>query len=110
MDGESGYFKIKFAKPILPSAFAYVHPLRSSILDENQISCAPKVIRVIGYENEASNDPINLGQFTYQIDYHNYETKFAFEKVEREITVLKFNIKANYGNPNYTCLHKIKVL
>lgn len=109
MDGQSGYFKIKLAKPIVPSAFAYVHPLRSSILDENQISCAPKVIRVIGYEKEASNDPLNLGQFTYEIDNQNYEKEFAFEKAKREITVLKFDIKANHGHPNYTCLHKIKI-
>lgn len=109
MNGQTGYFKVKLAKPIVPSAFAYVHLLRSGILEENQISCAPKVISVFGYEHESSYTPIPLGLYNYEINYSEFETEFAFDKLDREISVLQFTIQANYGHPNYTCLHQIKV-
>ena len=108
MDGQRGFIKIKLAKPIKPGAFAYEHLLRSSILDENQLTCSPKVFRVLGYE-EGSDEPILLGRYDYEIRYDNVETEFVFENVDNKISVMQFNVEANHGNTNYTCLHKIKV-
>lgn len=108
MDGQRGFIKIKLAKPIKPSAFAYEHLLRSSILDENQLTCSPKVFRVLGYE-EDSSEPILIGRFDYEIRYDNVETEFVFENVKNKIAVMQFNVESNHGNRNYTCLHKIKV-
>lgn len=108
MDGQRGFVKIKLSKPIKPFAFAYEHLLRSSILDENQLTCAPKVFRVLGYE-DGSDEPILFGRFDYAIRYDNVETEFALENVKSKIAVMQFNVESNHGNTNYTCLHKLKV-
>lgn len=109
MDGQRGFIRIKLAKPTKPSAFAYEHLLRSSVLDENQVTCSPKVFRVFGYAEESPDEPILLGRFDYEINYEYVETEFAFESVKSKIAVIQFNVESNHGNPNYTCLHKLKV-
>ena len=48
MDGQTGFVKIKLVKPTVPSGFAYEYLLRSSILDDNQVTCSPKLFSVYG--------------------------------------------------------------
>ena len=109
MKGQSGFFQIKLAKPIRPSGFAYEHVLGGSILDDNQLSCSPKMFNVVGYEKEDTKAPILLGRFKNEIGYDNLETEFEFENVKNEIAVMHFSVESNHGNPVFTCLHKIKV-
>ena len=109
MNGQRGFIRIKLAKPVKPSAFAYEHLLRSSVLDENQVTCAPKVFRVFGYTEESPDEPIPLGRFDFEINYEYVETEFTFPNVHSRIAVIQFNIESNHGHSAYTCLHKIKV-
>lgn len=109
MNSNSGFVSIKLAKPIIPKSFAYEHVLKNSILDENQFTCSPKVFRVSGYEPD-KEEPIALGKFNFELSFDNFQTEFEFDKkLETEISVIKFAIEDNYGNSNYTCLHRLKV-
>lgn len=69
MKRQSGFFRIKLAKPIKPSGFAYEHVLSGSILDDNQLSCSPKMFNVFGYQAEDTGAPISLSQFEYKIPF-----------------------------------------
>ena len=107
MNGQKGFVKIKLGKPTVPSGFAYEHLLRRSILQENQVTCSPKLFSVFGYKEESSEESIFLGNFQYV--FSEEETEFAFENVSTLMSVIQINIEANHGNADFTCLHKIKV-
>lgn len=108
MNTHLGFIKIRLAKPIVPVSFSYEHILRGNLLNENQISCSPKVFRVFGYESEQSDESIPLGRFTFEIN-DSTETQFLFDNVRHTISVIQFDIENNHGNSNYTCLHRLKV-
>jgi len=108
MNSDEGFVKIKLAEPVIPVSFAYEHAIKRNLLKHNHISCSPKVFRVFGYENEQSDESIALGRFDFKINGHT-ETEFLFDRLTNKISVIQFNIEANHGNSNYTCLHRLKV-
>ena len=107
MAGQKGFVKIKLATPTVPSGFAYEHLLRSSILNENQVTCSPKLFSVFGYKEEHSDESTFLGSFDYVVNEE--ETEFALKNVHTPMAVIQINVEANHGNSDFTCLHKIKV-
>jgi len=72
------------------------------------ISSAPKDFNVFGIRRLEETDHDLLGQFSYASNpLHQIQT-FEIEKLN-SFNWVKFQVLSNHGNPNFTCIYRLRV-
>ena len=67
---------------------------------------APKSISVEGLTEFGST--FDIGNIEYDIDNRAIQT-FRFENSGVAVNKVKISVNSNWGNPNYTCLYRVRV-
>lgn len=109
-----GYMVIKLTHRIHVEAISYEH-VNKLLIPDGRIDSAPNKFSVYGVQDpdDNKNEPLLLGEFVYDVNgdplqffivqSNNYtgETP-AFGYVE-------LRVNTNHGNPNYTCLYRLRI-
>ena len=53
-------------------------------------------------------DFVQLGNVEYDIHYKAVQT-FRLENSAEYFQKVRFNVESNWGNPNYTCIYRIRI-
>jgi SUN domain-containing protein 1/2 len=106
--GQSGAFTIRLACRIQIDGITIEHPKRDMTFDQN-ISNAPKEIQITASQN-ASDSFVDLG--TYHFNPHIANSEYYSIKnpvKDQKYLFVTVNITDNHGNPDQTCIYRVKV-
>jgi hypothetical protein len=135
LKGSVGWVDIRLSRPIHLTALTYEHVPRSIALD---ISAAPRMMAVMGYSGrEPGQQPVmgggaaggksgfgvssappcasggtRIGQFEYDpLRGPALQTFVMRGEGDAQVQVdhLRVHVLTNHGNPNYTCVYRIRV-
>lgn len=122
MHGQSGYVTIQLAMPIIVNGVSLEH-IPEVVAPTGRLDTAPRDFVIVGKEKTQRDPEIVLGRFTYDTNgkpIQKFEIKDpqctqttkdslycnANDKVFKIITL---KILSNQGNPNYTCIYRLRV-
>lgn len=115
MSGANGYVLVRLREDIVVSHVTYEHSPLSITPDASTV---PREIVVMGVPDSAtrngkshgeeSEDEVQLGRFTFDINKGAMQTFEMFNK-PRSFRTLRFKVLDNSGNPDYTCLYRLRV-
>lgn len=100
MQGHTGTFLIRLARPIVVDAVTLVH-------NKAECDAAPRDFKIFGVHAQKDEPQVNLGGFRYENRGRSAQ-KFVVPKFH-EFAYVGLNIMTNWGNRDYTCIYKIKV-
>nr|XP_027204553.1 uncharacterized protein LOC113798244 isoform X2 [Dermatophagoides pteronyssinus] len=118
--GSEGRLGIHLSARIIPTAFSYEH-IPSKLSRDGHIKSAPNHLIVYGLRHEMDLDPIQLGEYYYQIPDDNGDDgensirplqRFIVQNTEaakHTFDMIELNVKSNHGHPDYTCLYRFRV-
>jgi hypothetical protein len=129
MAGTEGFVEIELNRPLLADYLIYEHMPRSLATRKEQLTCVPKKFLIRGYDAApvpfagAHFDPklgnrYDLGDFVFQLPAAA-SNQFSIEKFQLRrllngnqplpIKFIRISVLDNYGNSEYTCLHKLRL-
>ncbi|CAI9102779.1 OLC1v1001112C1 [Oldenlandia corymbosa var. corymbosa] len=115
LKGSNGFVQIKLRAPIIPEGVTLEHVAASVAYDR---SSAPKDCRVSGWlENGVTSESaltgermVLLTEFTYDLEKHNTQTFDVVDSAHSSIiNLIRFEFASNHGNPNHTCIYRLRV-
>jgi hypothetical protein len=111
--GHTADLFIKLAAKITPQSFTIEHIPKELSITGN-INSAPRNFSIYGYhsKDEISVDKsILLGHYSYdsEVDKPIQLFNVQYPYNERGISVIEVKITSNSGNPDFTCLYKVRV-
>lgn len=115
MEGSSGFVVLGLREAIVPRAVAVVHPTRegdgrsSSSSSGSAYMGAPRDFRVYGCESPDASGKVLLGSFMYDVTNPDVMQEFELRRQDRAFKYVLVEIVSNWGNPEWTCLYKIKL-
>ena len=131
--GDRGHVDVRLREAVFVNAVTVEH-VRGDVAYD--LSSAPKVLAVLGWnrtreppafsekgekERIAGKSAMSLHDFTHGGEYLRYELKsselsrgaaqtFAFHATRaRAVDHVRFEVRSNYGNAEYTCLYRLRV-
>ncbi|XP_062989603.1 SUN domain-containing protein 2 [Elgaria multicarinata webbii] len=107
--GSQGFAVIRLSSNIRPTAVTLEHISRS-LSPKGTIPSAPKDFAVFGLDEEAQQEGILLGQFTYNQDGDPIQTfHFQDEDKRAAFQLVELRVLSNWGHPEYTCIYRFRV-
>ncbi|CAM9236169.1 unnamed protein product [Scytosiphon promiscuus] len=105
MAGSEGLVTIQLPREITVDGISVEHASRMVTIES---ASAPKEFQVVGMRNKNDNYPVKLGGGVYDVDGRAIQT-FPITPLGVKFTVIQFKIVSNWGNPDYTCLYRVRV-
>ncbi|CAB1096384.1 unnamed protein product [Ectocarpus sp. CCAP 1310/34] len=105
MSGSEGLVTIQLPEKITVDGVSVEHVSRMVTTESGS---APKEIEVWGMRNKKDNNPAKLGSAVYDVDGRPIQT-FPIEPLGVQFKLIQFKILSNWGNPDYTCLYRLRV-
>eukprot|EP00904_Undaria_pinnatifida_P000222 jgi/Undpi1/101/HiC_scaffold_1.g00101.m1 len=105
MSGSRGHVTVLLPREITVDGVSLEHASR---MVTPESASAPKEFQVYGMRNKNDNFPVKLGDGTYDLEGRPIQT-FAIEPLGRRFRVIQLRIVSNWGNPEYTCIYRVRV-
>ncbi|XP_077201390.1 SUN domain-containing protein 3-like [Paroedura picta] len=105
--GSEGQVVIKLPDKIHPVAVTVQH-ISKAIAPNGNITSALKDFVVSGLDDE-TDEEILLGTFKYDIEKEIIQTFQFKNEHSREFLYIKFKVQSNWGNPEFTCIYRLRV-
>lgn len=118
MEGSNGFVVLGLREAIVPRAVAVVHPTREGdgrgggggrSSSGSAYMGAPRDFRVYGCESPDASGKVLLGSFMYDVMNPDVMQEFELRRQDRAFKYVLVEIVSNWGNPEWTCLYKIKL-
>ncbi|CAM9557981.1 unnamed protein product [Ectocarpus fasciculatus] len=106
MSGSEGLVTIELPEQITVDGVSVEHASRMVTTESGS---APKELEVVwGMRKKNDNFPAKLGSAVYDVDGRPIQT-FPIEPKGVPFKLIQFKILSNWGNPDYTCLYRLRV-
>ncbi|CAF90990.1 unnamed protein product, partial [Tetraodon nigroviridis] len=106
--GSSGFLVIRLSMPIFPTAITLEHTPKA-LSPSGKMHSAPRDFSVYGLDDENQERGHLLGVYTYDQDGDAVQTFTVSEVYERPFQLVEVQVTSNWGQPDYTCLYRIRV-
>eukprot|EP01097_Dermamoeba_algensis_P002686 TRINITY_DN2064_c0_g1_i1.p1 TRINITY_DN2064_c0_g1~~TRINITY_DN2064_c0_g1_i1.p1 ORF type:complete len:289 (-),score=98.37 TRINITY_DN2064_c0_g1_i1:212-1078(-) len=102
--GSRGVITIQLSRQIKIESITLDHVDRKIA---HQNDTAPRTFSVKGFNN-LNEEGVNLGRFEF--DWNNLNARNTFNVLKPQtVKYVAVEIESNYGNPNFTCVYRIRV-
>lgn len=113
MAGHSGFVVVELGEAVVPRTVAVAHPTRAGT-EGAAFAGAPRDFKVYGVEAaEGAGEKALLGSFMYDARSSAVTQEFELlrsrQRPHRAFRRVRVEILSNWGNPEWTCLYKIKI-
>ncbi|CAL1543172.1 unnamed protein product [Lymnaea stagnalis] len=122
MDGSQGFVTIQLAMPVVVTAVSLEH-IPKELSPSGKLYSAPRDFYIVGRERGMDSPELILGSYTYRVGQDPiqvFEIKDPFclmKSVTSDIcgvnqhvfNIITLKIMNNYGNPDYTCIYRLRV-
>ncbi|CAM9641730.1 unnamed protein product [Discosporangium mesarthrocarpum] len=105
MKGPSGKITISLARSINVQAVSIEHASRMVTMDNTSV---PREFEVYGLKKESDQGGFFLGRGKYGVEGRPIQT-FDLKLVGRKFRLVKFEFLSNWGNPDFTCIYRLRV-
>ncbi|CAM2114649.1 unnamed protein product [Caretta caretta] len=105
--GSQGQVVIKLPEKVYPTAVTLQH-ISKAISPSGDVTSAPKDFAVCGLDEETGKE-ILLGTFMYDSGKETIQTFQLKSELSKFFVYIKFNVLSNWGNPEYTCVYRVRV-
>ena len=107
--GAQGCVVVKLSNPVFISEVTLEH-IPKSLSPDGNVSSAPRHFQVLGLTSVDDPNPVQLGNFTYQVDdvKHPVQT-FSISEGPEAFAYVELKVLSNHGHPDYTCLYRFRV-
>ncbi|XP_039399030.1 SUN domain-containing protein 3-like isoform X1 [Mauremys reevesii] len=105
--GSQGQVVIKLPEKIYPTAVTLQH-ISKAISPSGDVTSAPKDFAVCGLDEETGKETL-LGTFMYDSGKETIQTFQLKSELSKFFVYIKFNVLSNWGNPEYTCVYRVRV-
>ncbi|XP_014253895.1 SUN domain-containing protein 1-like [Cimex lectularius] len=106
--GEKGTAVIQLIDFIYVTHVTLEH-IPKQLSPNGRIDSATKTFSLSGLENVSDESPHMFGQFEYRLSGPAIQTFEVTNYSERAYKVVEFTVHSNHGNPNFTCVYRIRV-
>ncbi|KAG7275603.1 hypothetical protein CRUP_030637 [Coryphaenoides rupestris] len=106
--GPTGYLVIRLSMKIVPSAFSLEH-IPKALAPSGALRSAPRDFTVYGLEDEGQEEGQLLGRYSYEEDGEALQMYAVTEENEQAFQIIEVRILSNWGNPEYTCMYRLRV-
>ncbi|XP_065593834.1 sperm-associated antigen 4 protein-like [Cyrtonyx montezumae] len=107
MEGYQGQVVIRLPAEILPTCVTVQHIFKKTS-PSGTVSSAPKDVAVSGLDVDREEEVL-LGSFTFDVKKEPIQTFVLKKNPPRAFRHIKFLVKSNWGNPEYTCIYRVMV-
>ncbi|XP_065603650.1 sperm-associated antigen 4 protein-like isoform X2 [Cyrtonyx montezumae] len=107
MEGYQGQVVITLPAEILPTCVTVQHIFKKTS-PSGTVSSAPKDVAVLGLDVDREEEVL-LGSFTFDVEKEPIQTFLLKKNPPRAFQHIKFLVKSNWGNPEYTCIYRVMV-
>ncbi|NXI66798.1 SUN3 protein, partial [Anseranas semipalmata] len=107
--GSQGQIFIKSSLAIIPRAVTIYHGISGRRYNRDSISSAPKDIAIYGLKEEEEEQGMFLGEFTFMAAQSLSQTFQVKNKHSGFINYVRLQVLSNWGNPEYTCVYRIRL-
>nr|XP_028568810.1 SUN domain-containing protein 3-like [Podarcis muralis] len=105
--GSEGQVVIKLPEKIQPTAVTVQH-ISKAISPSGGVNSALKDFWVFGLEDETREETL-LGKFMYDIEKEAIQTFQLKNEHLKQFLHIKFKVLSNWGNPEFTCIYRLRV-
>ncbi|EMP30786.1 SUN domain-containing protein 3 [Chelonia mydas] len=105
--GSQGQVVIKLPEKVYPTAVTLQH-ISKAISPSGDVTSAPKDFAVCGLDEETGKETL-LGTFMYDSGKETIQTFQLKSELSKFFVYIKFNVLSNWGNPEYTCVYRVRV-
>ncbi|KAJ3608037.1 hypothetical protein NHX12_025087 [Muraenolepis orangiensis] len=106
--GSTGYLVVRLSMKVVPVAFSLEH-IPKALAPSGALRSAPRDFTVHGLDNEGHQDGKLLGTYSYEEDGEALQTYHVTEENEQAYQIIEVRILSNWGNPDYTCMYRLRV-
>lgn len=107
--GQEGNAVIELIEEIFVTKVTMEHVSRN-LLPNSTVNTAPKEFTVWGLQDVAVKDSGHFfGQFTYDISGPEVQTFPIQNPSSKMFRIVEFKIHSNHGNPDFTCIYRVRV-
>ncbi|XP_053155642.1 SUN domain-containing protein 3-like isoform X2 [Hemicordylus capensis] len=105
--GSEGHVVVKLPERIQPVAVTVQH-ISKTISPSGGVSSAMKDFSVYGIDDATEQEAL-LGTFMYDIEKEAIQTYQLKNEHSKPFLYIKFKVKSNWGNPEFTCIYRVRV-
>ncbi|KAK6643352.1 hypothetical protein RUM43_004857 [Polyplax serrata] len=106
--GSQGFLVLQLSHTIEVTGFTMEHISRL-LVAKGHIESAPKNFSMWGLKNEYDAEPHLFGEYTYLDNDETLQYFPVMYPTSNRYNMVELKITSNHGNPNYTCLYRIRV-
>jgi len=106
-EGSQGEVTIRLSFPITPTQISIDHLSHLNSPDEG-LGSAPQDFEVYGLHSDTGEATLLLSG-SYDIEGASVQTFDVQADTEEKFELIMFKVTSNHGNPNYTCIYRLRV-
>ncbi|KAJ6669473.1 hypothetical protein lerEdw1_000021 [Lerista edwardsae] len=107
-EGSEGQVVVKLPEKVQPTAVTVQH-ISKVVSPSGGVTSALKDFLVYGIEDDVNKEEILLGSFTYDTEKEAIQTFQVKNEQSQSFMYIKFHVKSNWGNPEFTCIYRVRV-